>query len=149
MAKRKQYDDEFRASAVLMLEAQGYPTKKGALTAVANHLNVPARTLSRWFNREQNPPPDRIVSEKRGELVERLESVAHQILDVLPESLDEASTQQLATALGILLDKRQLLSNKPTEITESIATGAKEQLAQQFNRLATARPEGKGSEYAH
>ena len=76
LAKRKQYSDEFRASAVVMLESQGYPDVTGALSAVASHLHVPARTLSRWYRRENNPPPDNLVREKSGDLAALLRQEA-------------------------------------------------------------------------
>lgn len=113
--KHNRYDDEFRANAVLMLEAAGYPGKEGALTAVSRRLSVPARTLSRWFNKEQNPPPDRLVKIKKGELVEKLDDLAHMILDAMPGNVTEASLKEQATALGIVIDKKQLLSGRPTE----------------------------------
>lgn len=56
-AKRKRFNDDFRASAVLMLEATGYPEKKGGLTQVSTHLGVPLSTLRGWFTAERNPPP--------------------------------------------------------------------------------------------
>ncbi|MCK9602697.1 MAG: hypothetical protein M0R06_26855 [Sphaerochaeta sp.] len=122
MAKRKSYDDEFRASAVIMLEAQGYPGIDGALTAVANHLGVPARTLSRWFNRESNPPPDNIVNEKKGELVGRLDGLLDELVEEMRTALKGASLNQLAMAFGITFDKKQLLNNGPTSRNELSGT---------------------------
>lgn len=45
MTFQPKYDDEFRASAVLMLEAAGYPDTEGALARVSELLGVPARIL--------------------------------------------------------------------------------------------------------
>lgn len=112
--KRKSYDDKFRASAVVMLEAAGYPDKKGALTRVANNLKVPARTLSRWFNGENNPPPDNIVSEKTFELEAFLETEVVAIFKRMPSERDEATYRELGTVAGILIDKLQLVSGKAT-----------------------------------
>lgn len=112
------YSDEFRASAVLWLRAAGYPDTHGALTRVAGELNVHPRTLSRWYNRESNPPPDKIVSEKRVDLVTAIRSEIAAVLSDMPEARDEASYKDLATALGIMVDKLQLLEGKPTERTE-------------------------------
>lgn len=72
MAKRKRYDDKFRASAVVMLEAAGYPGKLGALATTAKHIGVPERTLSRWFNGEQNEPPTDMVVTMKDSLPENL-----------------------------------------------------------------------------
>lgn len=114
--KRRQYSDDFRADCVLMLEAAGYPDRKGALTVVSKKVKVPLRTLSRWFNREQNPPPDQLVNEKRGEMSDRLESIQHIILDEMEKAVKGAPLRELATAYGVTFDKRQLLNDKPTAI---------------------------------
>lgn len=120
MAKKsKRYDDEFRASAVLMLEAAGYPDKTGALSLVAKKTGAPARTLSRWFKKEQNPPPDRIVNKKRGELVDDLENLAVQLVEAMGGAIEDATLREMATAFGIVVDKWQLLTGKPTGIQES------------------------------
>lgn len=118
MAKRKSYDDKFRASAVVMLEAAGYPTEKGALARTAEHLHVPAMTLSRWFRKAQNPPPNELVTEKRGELKDFVRSELSAIFGDMPIVRPDASYKDLATAAGILIDKLQLLENKPTERVE-------------------------------
>ena len=74
MAKRerRQYDDKFRASAVVMLEAAGYPNKDGALATTAKHLGVPHNTLRNWFHGVHNPPPSDVRHEKRQDLAEML-----------------------------------------------------------------------------
>ena len=120
--KRKSYDDDFRANTVLMLEACGYPHTKGALTAVARKVKAPPRTISRWFNKEQNPPPDRLVSEKRGELVERLEDMAHMLLDAMGVDIKENGVDAVraATAMGITIDKFLLLKGEPTGIVKVV-----------------------------
>jgi hypothetical protein len=115
MSKRKRYDDKFRAGAVVMLQAQGYPDTKGALTKVANHLHVPAMTISRWFRAAQNPPPHDLVTEKELDLVALLKTELTQIFTAFPTARPDASFKDLATAAGIMIDKLQLLENKPTE----------------------------------
>lgn len=114
MSKRPSYTDDFRANAVVMLQAEGYPDKKGALTRIATQLKVPARTLSRWFNHENNPPPDIIVKKKRGDLVERINDELDSILDAFTGVRPDASYRDLATSFGIMVDKLQLLTGKPT-----------------------------------
>ncbi len=116
--KRKSYDDKFRASAVVMLDAAGYPTRRGALEYVAKHLHVPARTLSRWFNGEQNPPPDQIVSKKASDLKTLINEELDSIFAAMATVRPEASYRDLGTVAGILFDKKQLLEGKPTEIVE-------------------------------
>lgn len=129
MAKRKSYDDKFRASAVVMLEAAGYPDQKGALTRVSEHLGVPAMTLGRWFRKSNNPPPNELVTEKRGDLKDFVRSELNSIFGDMPIVRPDASYRDLATAAGILIDKLQLLENKPTERVEHSGTITHEERA--------------------
>lgn len=119
MNNRKRYDDKFRASAIIMLEAQGYPNKEGALTSVANHLNVPKPTLYRWFTAKQNPPSYELVTEKRIEFKAVIRKELDSIFKDMPNARQDASYRDLGTVAGILLDKLQLLEGEPTSITEN------------------------------
>ena len=116
--KRKSYDDKFRASAIVMLEAAGYPDKPGSLMYVANHLHVPHPTLSRWFNQKNNPAPNELVQEKRLELKDMLANELAAIFKAMPSVRSEASYRDLGTVAGILIDKKQLLEGKPTGIID-------------------------------
>ena len=121
-SKRTRYTDDFRTSAVLYLEAAGYPNVPGALTTVSNRLDVPARTLSRWFNGESNPPPDKDVTKKRVDLVQMLRDEVTAALSEMNHARSEASYRDLGVVIGIAIDKLQLLSGQPTERVETIAT---------------------------
>lgn len=119
MSKRQpKYDDKYRASAVIMLEAQGYPNVEGALTSVSRHLGVPLTTLNRWYHAKNNPPPSELVTEKRIEFKEAIKKELQEILGAMPTARGDASYKDLATSFGIMLDKLQLLENKPTNISE-------------------------------
>lgn len=114
MAKRARYDDKFRASAVLMLEAAGYPDKKGSLSHVSSQIGVPISTLNGWFTGAHNPPPSDIRDEKRIDLLEAIQAELSAIFPAMAERREDASYRELVTAAGILIDKRQLLTGKPT-----------------------------------
>ena len=114
MAKRKSYDDKFRASAVVMLQAAGYPEQKGALQRVSDKLGVPHPTLSRWYRKVNNPAPDDLVHEKQLDLIGSIKDELAKILTTLNDARDDASYKDMATAFGIFVDKLQLLENKPT-----------------------------------
>lgn len=122
MARRKVYDDKFRTSAVIMLEAAGYPKQEGALTRVAAEIGVPYRTLSRWFNKEQNPPPDYLVQEKRGELADVYEDIAYKYLAHASkdEVIEETQGKDAIIAAATATDKMRLLRGLPTEIVAII-----------------------------
>ena len=117
MAKNR-YDDKFRASAVVMLEAAGWPDKDGALSQVSKHLRVPLTTLHRWAKGESNPVPSDVVTEKRMELGELLDGEVQAIFGEMGRKRIDATYRDLGTVAGILIDKLQLLNDKPTEISE-------------------------------
>lgn len=114
--KRPIYDDEFRASAILSLRTSGYPDTEGALARVSRQLNVPAMTLSRWFRRSNNPPPNKVVTRQKGDLKTLFTDEIYEIMGVLPERREDASYQQLVTSMAIFFDKIRLLEGLPTEI---------------------------------
>lgn len=127
MAKRKRYTDEDRAMLVVMLQAQGYTgnpetNKPGALQSVAEYSKVPERTLRRWFNGENNPPPDNIVRHKKGDLSNELEDIVWLMTGKLKDDdvLSDMSGKDMATSVAILIDKIRLLRGLPTEIVEII-----------------------------
>jgi PBSX family phage terminase large subunit len=105
-----------------MLEAQGYPATKGALTAVANHLGVHARTLSRWFNKEQNPPPDQLVSEKRGDFVEQCNGIIDLLFTEIKTAIPDAPLNQLAMTFGIVTDKRNHTTESGSAVSDQKST---------------------------
>lgn len=115
MAKRPKYDDKFRANAVVLLEAAGYPDKPGALNMTAKRLGVHDRTLSRWARQENNPPPSELVTEKKGELADLLRAEIRNALGAMDEARPDASYRDLATSIGIMTDKLQLLTGEPTD----------------------------------
>ena len=126
MRQRRRYDDKFRASAVVMLEATGYPEIEGGLSQTAKHLGVPLSTLKGWFKLEHNPPPAQLRNEKKQDLVIELENVAYLLVKAMPGKIDEASLQQIATSMAIAIDKMQLLKGQPTwrgEVIELIKQG--------------------------
>lgn len=133
---RKRYTDKFRANAVVMLEAQGYPDRKGALAAVSNHLRVPPSTLAGWFKSYRNPPPTEVRDEKKGDLVDWIQDELIAIFGDMPDARQDASYRDLATAAGILIDKKQLLTGKPTERTEVIDS-PRERLRSAISGLAS------------
>lgn len=109
------FTDEERADAVALYYLRGGPEQKGALTATANHLNIWPNTLRRWETGESNPPPNKLVTKKKGDISDTIESMLWDILAEMGLSVSEATFQQLATAFGILFDKLQLLRGGPTE----------------------------------
>lgn len=121
-AKRRSYDDKFRAGAVVTLQAAGYPKTPGALSRIAGELGVPARTLSRWFNGENNPPPDNIVTEKKEDMADLFETVALKYLRHAgnEDVVESASARDAMMNAAVAVDKMRLLRGLPTEIVELV-----------------------------
>ena len=117
MARAQRYSDDYRASAVLMVQAEGYPAKKGAVKRVADHLGIEERTLRRWVTGASNPPPDNVVHVKRLDLRKAITDELRGIFDELGKAREDASYRDLATAAGIFFDKLQLLNGNPTANT--------------------------------
>lgn len=140
---RRRYTDQYRASAVLMLEAAGYPDKPGALMSVANHLKVPHATLSRWARAIQNPPPPELVHEKKLDMVAELLDLLGLTFTAAKNTVGEATNKELATAIGIYIDKLQLLSGKPTERQEVNVTDHRERILAGIARKADSYAAGE------
>ncbi len=115
MAKQPRYDDKFRAGAIALLEAAGWPDTLGAMTRTATHLKIPTRTLSRWAHGENNPAPDELVIEKKLDLTDALRGEIDAALGAMGTVRADASYRDLGTVVGILTDKLQLLTGEPTE----------------------------------
>lgn len=111
------WTDEERASAILMLQAAGYPERKGALTQVANNLSIPATTLRRWHLGLSNPPPAETVRRKTLDLRRALRDEINAALTEMGKARIDASYKDLGTVLGILFDKLQLLNGDSTANT--------------------------------
>lgn len=126
--KRRRYDDEFRASAVLMLEAAGYPGCKGALTRVADHLSVPESTLRGWFSGRRNAPPAKVREIKKRDFVADLQHLLGLHIDAATRVVgNSGDLRAIDTGIGILVDKIQLLNGQPTwrvEIIDLLRRGA-------------------------
>jgi transposase-like protein len=122
MARRKRYTDEFRASAVLMLEAAGYPETEGALSRVADHLGMHYQTLSRWFRAIQNPPPRELVQEKKEDFLQQLQAIKGLAAGKIIERIEEYEPRDLTGLLKISAELAELLAGKPTERVEHLET---------------------------
>lgn len=133
--QRRRYDDKFRASAVVMLEAAGYPDKKGALEQTSKRTGVPISTLHGWFNATRNPPPADVRNEKRKELRELLEDELRAIFQEMPNARSEAGYKDLGTVAGILFDKKQLIDGKPTQITEDVSNLSDEERSNRITAI--------------
>jgi len=140
--------DHRKAEALAALDANG-----GNVNRTARQLGIPESTLRGWkkLDEEQASTPfaaqtrevrefREIREEKKAALADRLETIAHQIVDALGDKIPEANLQQAATSLGIITDKMQLLRNAPTAIHENRDVSEDDRAA----RIAELLERGRG-----
>lgn len=140
------YTDEFRANSVIMLKASGYPERTGALNETAKYLKVPHTTLRRWFQGESNPPPAEIVQIKKEEIIALLKGEIGAALKEMGQARADADYKELATSIGIMVDKMQLLDGEPTARTEVIHELSDDERAKRIDELLNrgrARRDGR------
>lgn len=136
---KRKYSTEFKANSLILLDGAGYPQNVYALEEVAAHIGVSGRSLRRWWN-ELRPTPaadnvavnqaavaeivrlnpidtDEIKSKLGDILIGLLAEVQKRINE---NDLGDAPLTQLMTGIAIAVDKVQLLSGKPTQITKTI-----------------------------
>ncbi len=109
--KRRRYSDNDKATALAMYDANG-----GNLYRTSRELKIPQSTLEEWVNgRGTSHDVPELRNEKRQELQEVLRDLAYEIAGAMPAKIKSATLSQQSTALGIVLEKMQLLSGKATE----------------------------------
>lgn len=138
------YSDDFRAGAILMLRAAGYPEQRGALMETANHLGISHQILGRWFRRESNPPPQNIVQIKKSDLISMIKEQLVNAIKEAPNALPDADYFDITRSIGILVDKLQLLEGEATErvVYELSDSDRSEQIVTLLN-AARARKAGQ------
>jgi hypothetical protein len=119
MSKR-QYSDNDKALALATLDANG-----GDVSKTSKTLKMPRKTLEDWSKgRKVCGDVAEMRHVKKKELAEKLEEVAHALTgNILKRAESELSIlvpmRDIATSLGIVVDKMQLLKGKPTAISET------------------------------
>jgi transposase-like protein len=141
------YTDEFRAQAIVMLEAAGWPERKGAIARTAATLHIHQRTLSRWASRQQNPPPDILVHKKRFDLQAAIQDELQAVIEELPSARPDADYKELITALAILVDKSQLLEGKATERVELLTEQERTNRLTELLDAARNRRDGRADSF--
>lgn len=111
---RRRYSDQERAEAMVVLTANG-----GNLAATATAIGIPYRTLRHWAAGDRHPEAIRMAREKQQPLADRLEEVVAMLAEGMddPLKIEKAPLNQIAVALGILVDKIRLLRAVPTGVT--------------------------------
>jgi hypothetical protein len=137
-------DTDAKAAALIALEANGNNYTRTAKDLSASGATVSATTLRRWhaeMGERKNAAVDGRLPAARATLTERLGAFVDAALTVAPEKLGDANLRDTMTAVGIAIDKLQLLEGKPTSIDEvrSDALGDDERAARVTALLDRAR----------
>jgi len=111
------YSEDFKASALAHFEACGVQRK------TARQFDIPLSTLQKWIDGEHvNEATTAKVVAKKGLLADKLEELAHAIVDVAADKIGDAPLAASLTALGIAVDKMRLLREQPTSIAGQVTT---------------------------
>jgi hypothetical protein len=103
---------------------------------VEKHTGISRRTLADWWaNRCIHPDANRLAAEKKGDLADKLEQIAHEIIGILPSKYENSTLMQATTSLAIAVDKMQLLRGQPTNINKDLTD---EQIDTELNEIAEA-----------
>ncbi len=135
MTKRrnpKRYSDNDRALALAALAANA-----GNITRTAKDLGIPAGTIRGWAKGLCHPDVADLRDQKKPALADALEAVVRGMVAALPAKIEAAPFQQVATSIGILIDKMRLLRNEPTEIARTEGA-ANDPLTARIDSLAAA-----------
>lgn len=108
---RRRYTDQERAEAMLVLTANG-----GNLSATAIDTGIPYHTLRHWAAGDRHPEAVQMAQEKMLPLADRLEEVASLLAEGMddPLRIHKAPLNQIAVALGIVIDKIRVLRGQTT-----------------------------------
>jgi len=128
---KRQYSDNEKGAALAALDAND-----GNVSRTAKQLKIPRTTLLEWIaDRHVSSDVSDIRQEKRKELSDRLEDLAHTLVDILPAKLPTASVRDLAGALIVAVDKMQLLKGAPTAISKDVSERSNEERAARILEL--------------
>jgi hypothetical protein len=82
MGERRRYSDEDRASALAALDAND-----GNLQRTARQVGLPRKTLAEWAKGRASPAVAELRHQKKGELADRFDALAHALLDAIPTKI--------------------------------------------------------------
>ena len=114
--KHYNYTDEDRAAALVYLQSNHWQIRTSA-----RDLGIPHETLRQWaLGNGLTPVAREKYREIKGSLSSKLEDIAHQLIDAIPDTIPNASLKDLGAILAVVIDKMRLLREEPTAISESM-----------------------------
>lgn len=112
---RRRYSDEFRASALAALEANG-----GNVARTAKALDIPVKTLELW-SKGQNPVSAELCQQKKRDVMDGIESLLWKFIGV-EFDFKEMNLKDFGIAFGITVDKYLAMKGMPNVIQQNINT---------------------------
>lgn len=109
---RRRYSDEFRASALAALAANG-----GNVDRTAKALGIPTHTLENW-SKGQNPVSPELGQQKKLDLGNELEQFVYRL--VHHPIAEGSNLKDVGIAVGIACDKLLALKGMPNSIQQTI-----------------------------
>lgn len=110
----RDYSPEFKAETLAILKSND-----NNILRTANECGIAETTLRSWIESEDRY--HEIRDRKPIDLASRIESNAYKLADsIAVHDLENATLQAKATAMGIMVDKMQILRGLPTDITLNV-----------------------------
>lgn len=126
---KRKYTDKFKAGAIELLKAAGYPQRTSAAEEVARHLKMPVRTLKKWRfdgihygDRVAERGMEELQEQTRQELTDLFEMTIRSALEDMKLKQEDATYRDLAWAAAVFLDKVRLMNDKPTQNVQQAIT---------------------------
>jgi hypothetical protein len=114
---KNSYSDELKAEALLLVDACA-----GNVMEASQLSELPYDTLYGWARGKGiSPAVLDLKRQLRQPVVDRLGDMQHRILDAMAAKIGGANFQQLSIGLGIVTDKRQVLSGNPDSIGANVS----------------------------
>ena len=147
------YTDKFKASAVLMVEAAGYPHTYGAIERVSREQGIAPQTLKNWVvngirygDKETAAEVEELMEETRSELKDLLDNAIRAALAGMKIKIEDASYKDLSLTVAIFTDKLQLLNDKPTQNVQQAISFRREGISTIPQHLTSGTIEGVAGE---
>ena len=122
------YSDDEKARALVVLQSN-----RGNITRTARQLDLARKTLESWSKGTKGVSglTPELMAEKTTEVVEKLDRNIDLYLEAAqdPDKIKKASLKDVNLSLAIAVDKRQLLTNRPTSITHTSQSNEQRLLA--------------------
>lgn len=131
-AKRRErnYSDQEKAAALVVVDFC-----KGNVSDASRRTGIPRKTLVEWNSGRVPDGVAEIRQEKKKALADKLEDLAEKYVDSMTSTAGSATSRD-AVALGIVIDKMQILRGQPSVINQT-APGDPVQRGQRLRELTS------------